>query len=101
MSYIDFNAVKTLAPIETVLKWYGIETKPHGEILRGSCPICKSDSARCFVVTPSKSLWYCFDECKQGGDQIQLVAFLEQCSNKEAAQKMLDRLSSKPKPRRR
>jgi DNA primase len=99
MGFIDFAAVRTLVPIETVLKWYRIETKPHGEILRGNCPICDSDSKRCFLVTPAKNLFHCFS-CKKGGDSIQLFAFLEECSNKQAAEKMLERFAN-PKPRRR
>lgn len=100
-SFVDFGAVRTLVSIDTVLQWYGVELKPHGEILRGSCPICQNDSKRCFVVTPAKGLWYCFADCKQGGDSIQLFAFLERVTNKEAAQLMLAKVATPPRKRRR
>ena len=52
---------------------------------RGSCPICQHESDRCFVVTPSKQLWHCFS-CRAGGDCIELIANIEDCSPKKAAE---------------
>jgi DNA primase len=58
--------------------------------LRGPCPICKHRSQRCFVITPSKNLYYCFGHCKEGGDALQLVARIEQLSLPDAAALMAE-----------
>ena len=52
----------------------GVKTTKSGGQRRGPCPICKHRSQRCFVITPSKNLYYCFGDCKEGGDALQLVA---------------------------
>lgn len=83
---VDFAGVKKEHPIEKVAELLGIEvTKQRNGQYRGKCPIHQGTDPRGFVVTPSKSLWYCFGGCG-GGDQIALVAKVRDISPKEAAE---------------
>jgi len=85
--FVNFADLKAKVTIEQVLEWLGVTLKKSGEQLRGSCPICNSSSDRCFVVTPSKGLYHCFESsCGKGGDLIQLVADVNGVDQKEAAQ---------------
>jgi CHC2 zinc finger len=81
----DFKAIKAAVTIQQVLDMLEIRhLTPHGEGLRGQCPICQVTNPRGFVVTPAKGAWYCFSE-KKGGDIIELVAKHGRISQKEAA----------------
>jgi hypothetical protein len=87
MTYaVDFAELKQRVSIEQVAAWLGARLKPHGPQLRGPCPICKAGGDRAFVITPAKGCYYCFGECKQGGDAIALVANAKDLSVKEAAE---------------
>lgn len=86
--YVDFAELKARVPIEDVVAWLGIELKKSGAQLRGRCPIHDGSDPRQFVVTPAKGVWYCFGDCKQGGDAIELVAKLKGCALREAALQM-------------
>ena len=75
MAYaLDFAELKQRVSIEQVAAWIGAQLKPHGAQLRGPCPICKAGGDRAFVITPAKGCYYCFGECRKGGDVIALVA---------------------------
>ena len=86
MAYaLDFKAIKESVPIQQVLEMLDIKhLTPHGEGLRGQCPLCQVTNPRGFVVTPVKNAWYCFSE-KKGGDIIELVARHARITQKEAA----------------
>ena len=71
----------------------GARLKLHGSQLRGPCPICKGGGDRAFVITPSKGLFYCFGQCKQGGDMIAMIALAKECSLKQAAQEIAARFA--------
>ena len=83
-SFVDFKQLKSNVTIDQAVKMLGLELKPHGQQLRGRCPIHKGTSDREFVVTPAKGLFYCFGPCG-GGDLITLVAKVKGVPTKEAA----------------
>jgi DNA primase len=83
---LDFAELKQRVSIEQVASWIGAQLKPHGAQLRGPCPICKAGGDRAFVITPAKRCYYCFGECRKGGDIIALVANAKGLSAKEAAE---------------
>ena len=86
MAYsLDFKAIKEAVPIQHVLEMLEIKhLTPHGEGMRGQCPLCQVANPRGFVVTSAKNAWYCFSE-KKGGDIIELVARHGRVTQKEAA----------------
>ena len=87
MAYaLDFAELKQRVSIEQVATWIGAQLKPHGAQFRGPCPICKAGGDRAFVVTPAKGCYYCFGECRKGGDIIALVANARHLAPKEAAE---------------
>jgi hypothetical protein len=87
MAYaLDFAELKQRVSIEQVAAWIGAQVKPHGSQLRGPCPLCKSGGDRAFVITPAKGCYYCFGDCRKGGDAIALVAKAKDLSAKDAAE---------------
>ena len=87
-NYVDFQHLKATISIEQVLDMLGIKhLKPHGQALRGVCPICQIGNDRTFVVTPAKNSFFCFSE-KTGGDIIELVARFHRIPQKEGAQRI-------------
>lgn len=90
-AYIDFAAVKAAVSLERILIHYGIlETlkRSGAESLRGCCPIHKGVNPAQFSVTLSKNAWKCFSECQHGGNQLDLVMRMENCTLHEAAWKV-------------
>lgn len=85
MSFVDFAAVKAEYPINRVVDLVGLEMRMKGSQWRGKCPTCESDGDRNLVVTPEKGLFYCFT-AEGGGDQLALVAHVNGCSVREAAE---------------
>ena len=83
---IDFIELKQRVNIEQAANMLGIKVKRSGPQLRGTCPICKSGGDRAFVITPAKSLYYCFGKCGKGGDAITMAANVRNCSLREAAE---------------
>jgi DNA primase len=85
MPFVDFAKLKDRVTIEQAVAMLGLKLTPHGDQLRGPCPICKSGGDRALVITKSKGLHYCF-AAKTGGDLIALVAHIRGVSPNEAAQ---------------
>lgn len=81
---IDFQQVKKDHSIMSVAERLGLKLKKDGAAFRGACP-SGAEGDRKFVITPTKSCWYSF-AVQKGGDVISLVAFVQGCSLKEAAQ---------------
>ena len=93
LPFIDYTAVKASTTIEMVLQHYGLheKMKAHGHGgLRGCCPIHQGTDDTQFAVTPSKNLWRCFSTtgCFSGGNHLDLVMRLEDCTLHEAAWRM-------------
>ena len=93
LPFIDYAAVKAATTIKMVLEHYGLweKLRPHGESSwRGCCPIHHGTDDSQFAVTPDKNLWRCFSKtgCVSGGNHLDLVTKLEDCTAHEAAWKM-------------
>ncbi|MBI3456496.1 MAG: toprim domain-containing protein [Candidatus Rokubacteria bacterium] len=83
----DFKDLKRHISIEHVLAHRGLlnHMQRQGDRLMGCCPIHHGDSPTAFVVSQSKNLWWCFTGCQAGGDVVELVRRLDQCSYPEVA----------------
>lgn len=89
---IDFNAIKSAAAIDTVLRTLSVpKLVQHGDQFRAPCPTCKTGGDRALVVTVSKRSFYCFAN-KRGGDCIALVAHVRGMSQRDAAMYIVQRL---------
>lgn len=98
--YINFKEVKSAISIKQIIERYQLTTtfKEKGDALSGTCPICKSESPRCFRISQEKNCFKCFS-CDAGGNILDLVAELESCSIRDAALKIaewFDLLREKP-----
>lgn len=107
----DFAALKASIRIEDVLARYNLPLKKsNGTTLTGHCPLPSHGSEKSkqsFSVNTERNIWNCFsDSCKKargksGGDLIELVRQLENCTYKEAGEKLAGWFppSSPPAPR--
>ena len=84
--YVPYEVVKQAVPILDAADWLKVKYKKEGETLRGECPHAGGD--RSIVITPSKSLFYCF-ACNEGGSVIDLTAHIHGVGLKEAAQALM------------
>jgi DNA primase len=82
-TFIDFKELKESVSMFQVMNYLGLKLTQKGEQFRGCCPV-HAGGERSLVVTPSKSVFYCW-ATKSGGDQIQLAAHVRGSSVKEAA----------------
>ena len=90
--WIDFAELKRQVSIHDVLARYGIldglrEKKP-GKLV-GACPIHGGKNGTSFNVDTAKNVFHCFSECG-GGNILDLVMKLEDCSIREAGEKLSD-----------
>ena len=90
--WIDFAELKRQVSIRDVLARYGIldglrEKKP-GKLV-GACPIHGGKNGTSFNVDTAKNVFHCFSECG-GGNVLDLVMKLEDCSIREAGEKLSD-----------
>lgn len=90
--WIDFAELKRQVSITDVLARYGIldglrEKKP-GKLV-GSCPIHGGKNGTSFNVDSGKNVFHCFSQCG-GGNVLDLVMKLEDCSIREAGEKLSD-----------
>ena len=95
---LDFAKIKQEHPIERIAERLGLVLKPHGAAFRGKCPSGQGDE-RALVVTPAKGAFYSF-AAQKGGDCISLVAFVRNCTPKEAAQWIVGQASEPEKSSR-
>jgi DNA primase len=91
-SFVDFKAVKAAITMEQVLEHYGIldKFKRGTDSLNGPCPIHGGSNATQFRVSISKNIWNCFSECKHGGNVLDFLAKMEDCSIHAAALKAIE-----------
>jgi len=96
-NWLDFKAIKERVPLAQVLASYKVQLKRvNSESLKGNCPLPShtSKSKDTFCVNETKNVWYCHsDSCKQngkkaGGNVIDFVQAMENCSAYEAAKKL-------------
>jgi DNA primase len=99
--WVDFRVLKQSIAIEQVLTSYRIELKCAGHHqLRGLCPLPTHGSERSrqsFSVDTAKNVWACHSttccEARQGrvgGNVLDLVAWLEGCTIRDAALRLED-----------
>lgn len=97
--YVDFKALKLVAPVEAVAARYGVELRRvNASHKRGKCPLPAhpaGDEKESFSVNVEKRVWICHSapcakgrKGKKGGDVIELVAAIEGCSLREAGLKL-------------
>jgi DNA primase len=98
-TWTDYRAIKAAVNIETVLANYGIHLhRLDGEHLRGCCPLpthTSKSSRHSFIVNVQKNAWACHsDSCvaarggRIGGNVLDFVSAMENCSVREAALKL-------------
>src|ERR1700722_10923406 len=93
--FVDFRAVKAAITMEQVLDHYGIldKFKRGADSLNGPCPIHRGGSPTQFRVSISKNIWHCFSVCKHGGNVLDFVSKMEDCSIHAAALKSIERFN--------
>jgi DNA primase len=97
--WVDFKAVKEAISMEMVLGRYNVRLrKVNSTYFRGKCPLpthTSKGSGDSFGTDTSKNAWACqSDSCvkirsgKKGGNVIDFVAVMENCSIRDAAIKL-------------
>ncbi len=88
-NWIEFAAIKRVVPLAAVLAHYRInELRRSGQDqLRGRCPLHGGEGRETFHVNTAEQVFHCFS-CGAGGSVLDLVAAVEGCELREAAQKL-------------
>jgi DNA primase len=88
-NWIEFAAIKRGVPLAAVLEHYQIgELRPSGrDRLRGRCPLHDGEGRETFHVNTAEQVFHCFS-CGAGGSVLDLVAAVEGCGLREAAEKL-------------
>lgn len=94
MDNYSFKRLKTFVSIGQIMSAYGLDIRlrRYGDQLFGPCPLHGGDNPTAFRVHLQRGLWRCFTHCG-GGDCVELVRRIENCSFAEAA-RHLNRLAS-------
>jgi len=96
---LDFKAIKEIRIANVVSGKYGLQLRFRGDHAMAQCPLPghkDNDKARNFSICISGNYWRCFsNSCNvsagvKGGDVINFVALMENCGQKQAAQKLAD-----------
>jgi DNA primase len=85
--WVSFAQVKAAVSMRRVLQDYGVleRLRRSGpEHYRGRCPIHQGEGRDAFHGDLGKNVFHCFS-CGAGGNVLNLVAHMEQCSLREAA----------------
>ena len=83
---IDMARIKDTVLVTQALERYlKRPLKKDGAGYATSCPIHDGTNKRAFRVSADGRAWYCHGACNRGGNVLDLVAALEQCSIVEAA----------------
>jgi DNA primase len=91
--WVSFTQVKAAVSLRRVLEDYGVweQMRCSGkEHYRGACPIHQGEGRDAFHGDLEKNVFHCFS-CGAGGNVLDLVAYLEQCSVREAALQLQQR----------
>ena len=90
--WIDFTVLKRQVSVRDVLARYGLLEKLHerkpGQLV-GPCPIHGGKNGTSFNVDTEKNVFHCFSQCG-GGNVLDLVMKIENCSIREAGEKLSD-----------
>jgi len=106
--WVDFKALKQRISIEQVLEHYGVQVKRvHHDYLRGYCPLPTHSSLasrESFGVQTTRNLWACHSasccgarQGQVGGTVLDLVAWMESCTIREAALLLQERWGDEAK----
>lgn len=90
--FVSFAEVKSRVSLEAVLDRYGLRpgfTERRSTLL-GPCPFCGAGGKRGFTVSLAKNAWYCFGNCKRGGNVLDFVALKEGVDLRRAAELLDD-----------
>ena len=90
MTSVDFKNVRDTVDIVRVAEWLGLTLSKRfmAEQLRCECPV-NGGGKRALVITPSINRYYCFaNECREGGDSVQLAAKVLKIPMRDAALKL-------------
>ena len=87
--WIEFSSIKQAVPLLRVLEQYQVTglRRSGRDQWRGRCPLHRGEGQDAFHVNTEKQLFHCFS-CGVGGTVLDLVAALEGCELREAAQKL-------------
>lgn len=87
--WVEFASIKQAVPLMRVLERYRIGGLRRGgkDQWRGRCPLHGGEGRDAFHVNAARQLFHCFS-CGAGGTVLDLVAALEHCGVREAAQKL-------------
>ena len=96
---LNFDQIKRIK-ITDVCGRYGIKLRYRGDWASAPCPLPihkDGDKGRNFTINLKENYWRCFSEScnernggRKGGDCINFVALMENCREKEGAQKLAD-----------
>lgn len=103
--WIDFAALKAAVPMENLLEGYGVRLHRRvGMHPRGRCPLpqhSSPESSESFIVNTGKNLWSCHSQScvaarrgAVGGNVLDFVALMENCSVVEAAWRLRSRFGA-------
>ena len=94
---LSFEEVKKIRMVDVVGR-YGIRLRFKGEWATAPCPLpshTAGDKGRNFTINLGHNYWRCFsascnqkNEGRRGGDVINFVALMENCRERDAAQKL-------------
>jgi DNA primase len=97
-TWIDFRRIRETVTLERVIDHYGVELRRiNPATLRGKCPLPShtSKSAYSFIVNRQRNLWVCHSQScaaaragRKGGNVLDFVSTMENCSLREAAMKI-------------
>lgn len=88
--WIEFAAIKARVPLLRVLEHYRMTAglrRSGRDHYRGRCPLHQGEGREAFHVDTAKQLFHCFS-CGAGGTVLDLVAGVEGCGVREAAEKL-------------
>jgi DNA primase len=83
-----FQFIKSTVSIADLVGEY-VSLRSIGTYLKGCCPF-HSEKTASFTVSPAKGIYYCFG-CQESGDVISFLAKIENCSQIEAANELIER----------
>jgi DNA primase len=106
-AWVDYRAVKAAVSMEMALANYGIQLhRLDRDYLRGRCPLpahTSKSSRHSFIVNTGKNAWACHsDSCvaarggRIGGNVLDFISAMENCSLREAALKLQDWFTVQP-----
>ncbi len=95
---LNFEAIKKIHVTDVATGQYHLQLTHKGEYATCTCPLPthkQGDRSRSFSINLNGNYWRCFSETcnanngrKKGGDVINLVALMEGCGMKEAAERL-------------